>query len=73
MFDKNSILTLEDDNEYAVVDKYDNNGITYVYLVDLNNNSNVIYGKVENDEIVEISDADELEKVIQQVNINLHS
>lgn len=73
MFEKGNILKLADDNEYTVVDKYYDNGTNYVYLVDINNNSNIIYGKLENDEIIEIGDPNELEKVIQQVNINLHN
>ena len=73
MFEKGSILTLADDNEYAVVDKYNDNNVIYVYLVDINNNSNIIYGKLENDEIVELNEPNELEKVIQQVNKNLHN
>ena len=73
MFEKGTILTLADDNEYTVVDKYSDNNVIYVYLVDINNNSNIIYGKLENDEIVELTDPNELEKVIQQVNKNLHN
>ena len=73
MFEKGEILTLADNNEYVVVDKYTDTGTIYVYLVDMNNNINIIYGKLENNEIVELTDPDELEKVIQQVNKNLHS
>ncbi len=73
MFEKGTILTLSDDKEYTVVDKYSDNNIIYVYLVDINNNSNIIYGKLENDEIVELTDPNEIEKVIQQVNDNLHN
>lgn len=72
MFEKGAVLTLADDNEYVVVDKYNDNNIIYVYLVDINNNSNILYGKLENDEIVEITDPYELEKVIQQVAKNLN-
>ncbi len=72
MFEKGNILTLADDNEYSVVDQFNDNGINYVYLVDINNTSNIIYGKLENDEIVEISDAEELEKVIKIVYNNTH-
>lgn len=73
MFEKGNILRLADDNEYSVVDKFNNEGKIYVYLVDINNNSNIIYGKLEDDEIIELSDVDELEKVIKIVNDNLHS
>lgn len=73
MFEKGNILTLADDNEYSVVDQFNDNGKVYVYLVDINNNSNIIYGKLENDEIVELEDSDELERVIKIVNDNLHN
>lgn len=72
MFEIGNILTLADDNEYSVVDKFNDNGIIYVFLVDINNNSNIIYGKLENDEIVELSDADELEKIIKLVYEHIH-
>lgn len=72
MFEIGSILTLADDNEYTVVDLFNDNGIDYVYLVDINNNSNIIYGKLENDEIVELSDSEEVEKIIQLVYEHTH-
>ena len=53
MFEKGSIITLADDNEYSVVDKFVDNNFIYVYLVDLNSFGNIIYGKLESDEIVE--------------------
>lgn len=73
MFEKGNILTLTDNNEYCVVDLFNENSTNYVYLVDINDNSNIIYGKLENDEIVEISDAEELEKVIKKVYENTHN
>lgn len=73
MFEKGIILTLADDNEYSIVDQFQDNDKTYVYLVDINNNANIIYGKLENDEIVELSNVDELERIIKIVNDHLHS
>lgn len=72
MFEIGNILTLADDNEYSVVDQFNDNGVNYIYLVDINNNANIIYGKLENDEIVEISDAEELEKIIKLVYEHTH-
>lgn len=72
MFEIGNILTLADDNEYSVVDQFNDSGINYVYLVDINNNTNIIYGKLENDEIVEISDVNELEKIIKLVYEHTH-
>lgn len=73
MFEKGNILRLADNNEYSVVDKFNYEGKIYVYLVDINDYSNIIYGKLEDDEICELSNADELEKIIKIVNDNLHS
>ncbi len=73
MFEKGNILVLADDNEYSVVDQFNDNGNIYVYLVDINNNANIMYGKLENDEIVELDDPDELERIIKIVNSNLHN
>lgn len=73
MFKKGSIITLEDDNEYSVVDHFSDSGNTYVYLIDINNIANIIYGKLENDKIIELKDPDELEEVIKIVNSHLHS
>lgn len=73
MFEKGNILTLSDNNEYSVVDQFNDNGNIYVYLIDINNHANIIYGKLENDEIVELSDPDELERIIKIVNSDLHN
>ncbi len=73
MLEKGSILTLADNNEYCVVDKFNDNGTDYLYLVDINNNANIIYGKLDNDEIVELNDPNELERIIKIINDNLHN
>ena len=73
MFEKGNILTLADDHQYSVVDFFQEYGCSYVYIVDIDKNDNIIFGKLENDEIVELTDSNELEKVIQLVNEHLHS
>lgn len=72
MIEKGITLTLEDDKEYVVADTFDENGIKYIYLIDINDNTNIKFGKIENDEIVTLTDPDELEKVILKVNEDLH-
>ena len=37
MFKKGEIIKTSDSNEYGVVDKFDYNNITYVYLLYINN------------------------------------
>lgn len=73
MFKKGDVLTLADNNEYAVVDYFEKNSKMFVYLVDINDNSNMLYGTLEGDEVVEITDPNILEDVIKQVNENLNN
>lgn len=46
---RKSILTLDDDNEYIVVDVVKYNGSKYMYLVDIHNNANIKFVELEND------------------------
>lgn len=71
MLKQKDIITFEDDKEYVVVDTFNENNNTYIYLVNINNNSDVIFGKLVNDEVVDITDPIELEKVIKLVNEHL--
>ena len=73
MFERGNILTLSDDKDYTVIDKYNDGDVTYVYLVDTNDVGNIIYAKLENDEIVTLDDPVELEKVIHQVHSHIHN
>lgn len=73
MFEIGNIVILADNNEYCVVDCFIDNTINYVYLVDVNDNTNFIYGKVENDEIVEIDNQEELERVIKIIYNTTHN
>lgn len=67
MFEKGDFLTLSDENEYVVADLYSEGPKIYIYLVDINNHQNVIFARLENDEIVEITDKNELDNVIRAV------
>lgn len=50
------ILTLSDDNKYVIVSKVYYDGKDYLYLVDINNNNNLKFCYLDNDELVEIND-----------------
>ena len=50
------ILTLDDNNEYVVVNKIFYDSKNYYYPADLNNNTNVKSCYVDKDELVEIND-----------------
>ena len=54
--DIKDILTLDDDNKYVVVSKVYFEGKDFLYLVDVNNNANLKFCYVDNDELVESND-----------------
>ena len=49
-------LTLDDNNEYVVVSKINDDDKNYFYLIDKNDNSNVKFCYQDNDELVELND-----------------
>lgn len=47
------VLTLDDDNKYVVASRIFHEGKDFLYLVDINNNANIKFCYIDNDEIVE--------------------
>ena len=59
MIDIKDIVTLDDDKKYVVASKTDySDGKTYYYLVDINDNGNVKFGYLDNEEFVEINNSE---------------
>ena len=56
-------LILSDNNEYVVASKTDYNDNTYLYLVDINNNTNIKFCRLDNDRVIEIKDEKLLKKL----------
>ena len=68
MLEKGKLLTLSDDNKYAVVDYFEMDNYQIIYLIDIDNPANILYGTIENDEIHEINNPELLEKVIKTIS-----
>lgn len=64
MIDVKDELTLSDDKEYIVISKIIYEGNTYLYLTEKNNVKNIIFGNLQNDEIVEIEDKGLIKKLL---------
>ena len=62
--DIKDILTLDDDNKYVVVSKVYFEGKDFLYLVDINNNANLKFCYVDNDELVESNDKELITKLL---------
>ena len=73
MLEVGYVVTLDDNNQYTIIDKFDKGENTYVYLVDINNMANFIYAKVNGGIIEEITSLEELKMVVGIVNKNIHS
>ena len=58
------VLTLSDNNKYVVVSKvlYDNKN--YYYLIDLNNDANVVFCYEDGEELVELNDKELTQKLL---------
>lgn len=70
MINKSDVLTLEDGKKYTVIDIFDENNTKYIYLIDINKRTNMIFGKVEGEDIVIITDPNELKKVVSKIKQN---
>lgn len=67
MLNKQEILTLDDNKEYCVMDTFSLNNKNYAYLFEINNPTNVMCARVENDEIVLIEDEEELKSFLDRL------
>lgn len=68
MLEKGKLITLSDNKKYAVVDYFRMDSHQIIYLIDINNPSNILYGTIENDEIHEINNPELLEKVVKTIS-----
>ena len=61
------LITLDDDNEYIVVSKIVHKEKDYIYIVDINNNQNMKFMKINNDGyLIELNYKDD-EKLIKEL------
>lgn len=61
------LITLDDDNEYIVVSKIVHKEKDYIYIVDINNNQNMKFMKIDNDGyLIELNYKDD-EKLIKEL------
>lgn len=62
-----------DGNEYTLVDKFIKKNNTYLYLSNINEIGDFIFGKLDGEDIVLLNDPDELEMALKQFNADLHN
>ena len=64
--EKDLIITLDNEKEYAVVYNLMFNEKNYVYLAELEDFKNYIIGELANDEIIHVTDANLLGQLIME-------
>ena len=70
MFNEKDILTLSDDNKYAVVSKCSLDNKIYYYLMDIDSLS-IKFCFERNNKLVEVNDRDELERLVSIFSENM--
>ena len=68
MFEIGTVLELDDEKNYAVISQINYNEKIYIYLIDIADNSKMMFCELQNDELVTVSDNKLLEKLVLLAN-----
>lgn len=68
MFEKNDLVSLNDNKEYLIIDIVVIDEKKYIYLMDINDNKNFIVGLLnEENQVSELTDQNMIEKVFDAI------
>ncbi|MCI9435013.1 MAG: hypothetical protein HFI86_07090 [Bacilli bacterium] len=73
MFDIGTVLDLDDNNSYTVISSVKYNNKEYLYLVDLNDNSNMMFVEKLENELIPINDTNLLKNLILLMNDEINN
>ncbi|MCI8778410.1 MAG: hypothetical protein HFI87_04615 [Bacilli bacterium] len=73
MFDIGTVLDLDDNNSYMVISSVKYNNKEYLYLVDLNDNSNMMFVEKLENELIPINDTNLLKNLILLMNDEINN
>ena len=68
MFEIGTVLELDDEKNYAVISQINYNEKIYIYIIDIADNSNMMFCELQNDELVTVSDHKLLENLVLLAN-----
>ena len=68
MFEIGTVLELDDEKNYAVISQINYNEKIYIYLIDIADNSNMMFCELQNDELLTVSDHKLLENLVLLAN-----
>ena len=64
MIDLKDIVTLDDENRYAVVGKAELDNLMYYYLIDINNLNNYKFGYLDKNALIVVNDTATIKKLV---------
>ena len=68
MFEKNDLVSLDDNKEYLIIDIVLMEQKKYIYLMDINDNKNFIVGLLnEKNQVLELTDENMIKKVFNEI------
>lgn len=73
MLKQGEVLTLSDNKVYTVISTIEMDNTYYSYLIDNEDYSNMMFCKLEEDNVLEITDHDLIEKLLIKIKNNLDS
>lgn len=73
MFDIGTVLDLDDNNSYTVISSVKYNNKEYLYLVDLSDNSNMMFVEKLENELIPINDTNLLKNLILLMNDEINN
>ena len=73
MLKQGEVLTLSDNKKYTVISTIEMDNNNYSYLIDNDDYSNMMFCKIVEDDIEEITDHDLIEKLLIKFKNNLDS
>ena len=72
MLNRGDIIELNGIDEYVVGDIFSDLSKVFVYLIDNEEPTNVKFGIMDENNIIEITDPEVIEYLVNKMNINLH-
>ena len=69
MFKVGTVLNLDDGKDYAVVTNINFQNKIYIYLIDINDNTNMMFCELENDELVAVKDIELIKQLSLLYNL----
>lgn len=73
MFDIGTIIDLDDNNSYTVISNIEYNNKEYLYLVDVNDNSNMMFVEKIQNELIPIKDTKLVKDLIPLMNEKINN